>query len=934
MKSHSLKKRLVVSIGLLAIISSLGLSQMASQLSQSLIVKDQSALLQNISVQMATQLAHDMSARGNEILFLTNQDRIRDRKISSEKKREIFERMRGSYPFYAWIGMTDKDGNIIAGTDGLLVGKNVAKRDWFVHGREGLSFGDAHDAFLLAKIMPKPKWDDLPLRLVDVSAPVYDEQGNFVGVICGHLSLDWAFEARETMLDKLLQERIDLVVLNKEGKVLMGTPQLPSLKVDLSGLKSYNSLASKLWAVENETWADGRNYLTAAVRETGFRNYPGMGWVILARKDENQAFTPAKNLSTWILIGGIGTSLAFCVLLWLMLSRALTPMERIAEAAKRIQDNDLAADIPVPEGNDEMSVFARSLGGLVNSLQGRNADLRLAGRVFEETGQGILIADKDNHVVRVNRAFTKITGYTQAEVEGKPPSILRSGQQPDAFYQAMWNSINRTGTWQGEIWNKTKSGHVYPEWLTINTLTDDKGEISHYIGIFDDISEKKDYERRLVHLANYDLLTELPNRNLLQQQVQQMLDKASDENKGVALMFIDLDKFKNINDSLGHVAGDMVLREVASRFKSQVSESDILARWGGDEFVVVSEGADSLLAAELAHKLVECIRRPFSIEGGTYHIGMSIGIALYPINGRSVDNLLRCADTAMYKAKAAGTNNYRFYESQMNASVERFLKIDSSLRHAIDQGGLGLSLAVQPQFSPDGKRIVGAEALIRWQHPELGGVSPGQFIPVAEETGQIIRLGEWIINEASRICKALMVGCGANFPISINCSAQQLHDSSIIEVLQTASDDHGVPASSLMIEVTESAIMRDEFKSMETLSRLRALGYRLSIDDFGTGYSCLNYIQKIHPSEIKVDQSFVRDMLTDQDSRSIITFTVNLANSMDMEVVAEGVETETQRAELEKMGQIKMQGYLLAKPMPVANLIEMINGNRSLLGDA
>lgn len=926
-KEGSLKRRLVVSIGLLAILSSLLLSQLASQLSRTQIVKDQSALLQNIATRMTTQLSHDMNTRASEILFLAGQDRIRDPGFPVEKKRAIFERMRNSYPYYAWIGMTDKDGNIVAGTDGLLVGKSVAQRDWFLKGRESLHFGDAHDAFLLARIMPKPKWDDLPLRLVDVSAPVLDEHGKLLGVICGHLSLDWAFEARESMLDQLTQEHIDLVVLNRDGKVLMGTPQLPSLKVDLSSLQSYQGLSTATRSVADEVWPDGHRYLSAAVREKSFRNYPGMDWVVLARKDEKSAFSPANKLSTWILLGGLGTGLAFSAMLWLMLGRSLRPLEEITGVAKRIQEQDLTTEIPTPNGNDEVAVFARSLTGLVNTLQGRNADLKLAGRVFEESGQGILIADKDARILRVNRAFTRITGYTQDEVEGKTPAVLKSGTQPKEFYQEMWNAINRNGNWQGEIWNRTKSGHIYPEWLTVDTLTDDKGSISHYIGIFDDISEKKEYERRLVHLANYDQLTDLPNRNLLQHQVQEMLDAAGQNNESVSLMFIDLDKFKNINDTLGHVVGDSVLKEVASRFKSQVLDRDLLSRWGGDEFVVVSPGTDSAKATALAKRLADSLQRPFSIEGGKYHIGMSIGIALYPVDGRTVDNLLRCADTAMYKAKGAGSNLYRFYESAMNAGVERFLKIDNALRHALEYGGLGLSLAVQPQFRTDGKKMVGAEALIRWKHPELGQVSPGEFIPIAEDTGQIIRLGEWVINEASRISAELTDAGHGAIPISINCSAQQLHDDSIIKSLQAASEKYGVPPAHLILEVTESAIMSDEFKAMETLSRLRSLGYQISIDDFGTGYSCLNYIQKIRPAEIKVDQSFVRDMLQNPDSRNIITFTISLAASMNMEVVAEGVETEEQRAALQEMGPIKLQGYLFARPMPLSNLIDLLNEN-------
>ncbi len=502
----SLKLRLAISIGALALVSSLLMSQFASSLSREQIEHDQSALLQNIVVRMNSQLAQDMSTRANEILFLTGIDRIRDPKVSAELKRDAFEQARHAYPFYAWIGVTDVEGNIIAGTDGLLVGKSVAKRDWFLKGREGLHFGDAHDAFLLAKLMPKPKWDDLPLRLVDISAPVYDKDGKFMGVLCGHLSLDWAFEARERMLDQLSRDYLDLVVLNREGKVLMGTPALPSLKVDLASLKSYQGLTNNLRQVAVETWPDGKSYLTASAREVPYRNYSGMGWVVVARKSEAVAFAPANELSRLILAGGLVTAMLFGLVLWVMLSRNLRPLEKLSMVAQRIREEDLSAPIPQPDGNDEVAVFSRSLTGLVHSLQDRNNELRLASRVFEESGQGILITDANNHILRVNRSFTHITGYAPEEVIGKTPALLRSGNQDAAFYLAMWNSLKHNGAWQGEIWNRDKSGHVYPEWLTINTLRDDGGSITHYIGIFDDITERtrlgEELEKHRNHLES------------------------------------------------------------------------------------------------------------------------------------------------------------------------------------------------------------------------------------------------------------------------------------------------------------------------------------------------------------------------------------------------------------------------------------------------
>jgi diguanylate cyclase (GGDEF)-like protein/PAS domain S-box-containing protein len=920
----SLKARLVISIGAMALISALLVSQFASHLSRSQIEKDQSALLQNIAVRMTSQLAHDMSTRANEILFLTGHDRVRDPKYPTERKREIFERIRQAYPFYAWVGMTDTEGNIVAGTDGLLVGKSVAKREWFLKGREGLHFGDAHDAFLLAKMLPKPKWDDLPLRLVDLSAPVHDEKGNFLGVICGHLSLDWAFEVRESMLDQLAREHLDLIVLSKDGKVLMGTPQLPSLKVDLASLKTYQGLANSTRQVGVEAWPDGIRYLTATVREASFRNYPGMGWAVVARKSERAAFESADDLTKMIIGAGLATALVFAAMLWGVLRRELQPLEAISTAAQKIQTENLNTPIPQPEGDGELALFARSLTGLVSSLQIRNEELRLASRVFEESGQGILISDSANKVIRVNKAFSRITGFSSEEVVGKTPAVLQSGQQDKGFYQNMWTAIKRYGSWQGEIWNRSKAGHVYPEWLTINTLKDASGAITHFIGIFDDITEKKDYEQRLVHLANYDTLTDLPNRHLMQLQANLMIEAIKGKAESLALMFVDLDKFKHINDTLGHPAGDMVLQEVAARFKAHIGKQNLLARWGGDEFVVVMPSTDSIAAATLGKQLVDSLQRPFTIEGSRYHISMSAGIAVFPSDADTVDNLLRCADTAMYRAKKDGANTYRFYESAMNTGVEKFLKIDNALRHALEHQGKDLRLAYQPQFSPDGTKILSAEVLLRWSHPEFGELGPGVFIPIAEDTGQIVPLGRWVIEEAVKGYAKIVASGHPALPLSINCSAYQLRDVGLARVLHAACMGSDVPPGDLLIEVTESAIMSDEFKVAETLTALKSLGYKISIDDFGTGYSCLNYIQKIRPAEIKVDQSFVRNMLTDADSKNIIGFTMALATSMGMSVVAEGVETEAQRSALQAMGPIKLQGYLLGRPMPLESLIALL----------
>lgn len=919
----SLKFRLAVSLGALALVSALLLSQFASVAGRHQIERDQSALLQNMAVRMASQFGHDMTSRANEILFLTGHDRIRDAAFPNGRKREILERVRQAYPFYAWIGLADVQGNIVADTDGLLTGRSVAGREWFLKGKDGLHFGDAHDAFLLAKLLPRPRWDDLPLRLVDVAAPVLDANGRLIGVLCGHLSLDWAFEVRESMLDQLPRDGLDLVVLNREGRLLMGTPALPSLKLDLASLPVVKALAQTPRPVAVDTWPDGQRYLTAAVRESGFRNYPGLGWVVVARHREAVAFAPAQALSDRILAGGLVSAVLFVGVAWLLLWRQLRPLEQVAQAAQRIRQEGGVVDIPRLEGQGELAVFAHSLIDLATSLQLRNDELRLVSRVFNESGQGILITDAQLRIIRVNAAFTRITGYGEAEVLGRQPSLLASGRHGEAFYRAMWTSLVAHGDWKGEIWNRTRDGLLYPEWLTINALSDAAGVVTHYIGIFDDITEKKNYEHRLEHLANNDSLTGLPNRHRLQLDMQRMLE-AGPDGGGLSLVFIDLDRFKHINDTLGHPAGDLVLQEVASRFAACLGNGALLARWGGDEFVVVlPQAADAV--AVLVTRLTGSLTQPFAIAGGRYHIGMSAGIARYPEDADSVTQLLRCADTAMYQAKQDGSNRFRVYEPSMNAGVEHFLRTDNALRQALAQDGLGLHMAYQPQFSADGLHMLGAEALVRWSHPELGPISPADFIPVAEKSGQINALGEWILRAVMRDCAVLHRAGGAHLPVAVNCSAHQLRDAGFADTLHTIAQAGGVAPAQLVIEVTESAIMSDEVRVMAALARLKALGYRISMDDFGTGYSCLSYIHKIHPDELKIDQGFVSKMLADADSRHIIAFTVGLANSMGIGVVAEGVELEPQRAALQAMGPIRMQGYLLGRPMPMPSLVARLN---------
>lgn len=912
---YRLKTRLSFIIALMMFFLALIINHFVGQLSRTQIEQDQTALLEQVATTMMSRLDQDLSTRGGEIKFLSQRNTLKDGTVSTAIKQAILEGIRASYPYYAWIGITDAQGNILVGTDGVLVGKNVAQRDWFLLGSQGLHFGDAHDAFLLAKLMPKPKWDDLPLRLVDISAPLHDDNGQFLGVICGHLNLDWAFEARNRILDQLSKQQLDLIVLNRDGKVLMGTPELPSLSVNLAVLTTLIHNQPNLPSTQVETWPDGVRYLTTAVKETGFADYPGMGWTVVARKTESTAFASAKQLG-WTIAGlTTAATLIFVLLISNVISRQLRPLEQISELAEHISHNNLSVTLPKPTGKDELSVLASNLSDLITRLQTNNAELLLASRVFEDSTQGIIITDANQKIIRTNKAFQNITGYSAEETVGKKPKLLSSGRQGKTFYRQMREALSENGNWQGEIWNRKKTGEIYPEWLMIHTLKNVHGDVSHYIGIFDDITEKKANEQSIIHLANYDVLTDLPNRHLMQLKTNELIEKNTKKH-GVALIFIDLDKFKHVNDSLGHSTGDQVLLETATRFKQVIPNDALVARWGGDEFVMVLPTNDYQSITDVIKCLITSLQRPFIIKNTPYYLGMSAGIALYPNDGDNVEQLLRCADTAMYQAKHEGSNRYRFYEANMHNELNRFMNIDNALRASLSSHGQGLQMVFQPQYHNDGKTLLGAEALIRWYDDQLGNISPSEFIPIAEESAQIIQLGIWVVEAVARAYQSLSASGCHMVPISVNCSARQLVEPNLASNIHQILARYGVPAKHIIIEVTESAVMRNEHVALATLAELRAYGYRISVDDFGTGYACLTYIQKISPAEVKIDHRFVETMLENDNSFSIVKFTHGLAQSMGIEVVAEGVETTEQHAAITKLGSdIKIQGYLLSKPL-------------------
>lgn len=698
------------------------------------------------------------------------------------------------------------------------------------------------------------------------------------------------------------------------------------------------------WFVRQQNIAGGKQHLVAERIHFDISR-PGH-YLVLAKSlpdsviDEQLGNVGYQGIAMVILAASILGGLVL-----LTFNRMFTPLKKLTESARAIASaGDYDVTLPETGGGGEIGALTDALRTMLQQVKQREqeilrlndelelrvqertsellakqAELNLAASVFHTTVEGVMITDTRSVIQSVNPAFTQITGYTAEEAVGKKPNMLRSAHHGPEFYRMLWEKLLRDGVWQGEIWNRRKSGEAYLEWLTISQVVDSEGQPVRYVAVFNDITESRRKDEHIRHLAFHDALTGLPNRTLLLDRLQHSIEFSSREPIHLGLMFIDLDKFKSVNDALGHNIGDKLLQEVARRLGRCVRESDTIARMGGDEFVVLMEHGEGMDGyAMVASKIIAMLSEPMDIAGHVVQVSASVGIACFPEDGSNALDLMKHADIAMYSAKSSGRNTYHFFQSSMTEKAIKRLRLEMELRQAISDRQL--ELFYQPKIELSTNRPCGMEALVRWRHPSLGLIPPIDFIPIAEESGLIIPLGDWVLEEA---CRQIGAWQSSGLPpcrIAVNISARQLHEGDLVERIEQLTQLYGIPPSTLEIELTESVIMSRPGDVIDLFKRLRKLGVTIAMDDFGTGYSSLAYLRRLPIDVLKIDRSFVSDVEHNEDGAQIVKTILSLAHALGIKIVAEGIETPPQADFLRAGGCTLGQGYLYAKPMPAGEL--------------
>ena len=560
------------------------------------------------------------------------------------------------------------------------------------------------------------------------------------------------------------------------------------------------------------------------------------------------------------------------------------------------------------------------------ALLAQKLELELAAQVFEQSQQSIVITDRDGIILRINRYFSELTGYLPEEAIGKTPKLLKSQRHDSEFYQELWRSLREEGKWRGEIWNRKKNGDGFAALLSISSVHDAAGEVIYFIGVLEDITEQKLSTERIYHLAHFDVLTNLPNRRLFNDRLLLAVQHAERHGNNFAVLFLDLDNFKRINDTLGHHAGDLLLQAVAQRLLDCLRKIDAVARFGGDEFaIMLEEVKDPSDIERVAQKIIEAVSAPVELEGVEVQVGVSIGVSIFPADGGSVQELFKNSDTAMYRAKALGKNRCQFFDAEMAVQATRRLGMETELRHAVPGE---LFLLYQPQSALSGSGIVGAEALVRWRHPERGVLLPEEFLRVAEESGQLGRLGNWTLETACRQAGYWQREKGLPLRVAVNISPFQLNEPSFLAAVAGLLREHRLDPALLELELAEAALLCRAEESIRALASLKDLGVSLALDNFGTGCASLLSLKKLPIDRLKIDRTFICDLQHSRENLGIVRMIIAMARSLSLRVVAVGVEDGSQLEILRSEGCDEFQGYLLAKPLVPEAVAGFVAGGR------
>ncbi len=601
----------------------------------------------------------------------------------------------------------------------------------------------------------------------------------------------------------------------------------------------------------------------------------------------------------------------------------------VHDRSTEIEAGDRIFRFTASTASDTGSVYV--YGQEITRQKEYEAQLLLSDGVFNHTIEGIAITNADGTIERVNPAFTRITGYTAAEAVGENPRILKSDRHDAGFYREMWETLRETGQWHGEIWNRRKSGEAYPEWLAITAVKNRHGETENYVSVFHDISEIKQSREMLHFQAYHDALTSLPNRHLFNDRLERAIAYARRKNGRIAVLLVDLDNFKHINDSLGHPVGDEFLKQAAERLKRHCREEDTVARLGGDEFIIFNSDLTSDRdAVEVAKRIQRTFNDPIVADGHELFSTTSIGITLFPEDGKDAHTLVKNADMAMYRAKFQGKNSHALFTPALHAAAAERMELESSLRKAIRNEEF--TLFYQPKVDLGADRIVGIEALVRWFRPDGGMAPPDQFIPLAEETGLIHPLGEWVLETACRQNRIWNDTVHPDLTVAVNLSARQFGDRDLIPLVRNILDRTGLDPAHLDLEITENMVMHHLTEAVGAMERLKAMGIHISMDDFGTGYSSLSYLKRFPLTLLKIDKSFIGDLPHNTEDAAIVRAILSMAHNLGLRVVAEGVETVPQLDFLHRFGCEEIQGYLFSKPLPAREMTRLLGQKGATAG--